>query len=144
MPFTKLLKPVVTKAHKTILIADHHSLDQAQLDLFNDLIKPFAFVIKRRADIFHPQTYPGSILLARSSQRFFLKSAILFLTRGRHTSIRNHQPLFRGNQPTIGQILFVRVVAPVSGGTKSGQNAFPIPLLQRVHGLSDQFAKLLR
>src|SRR5258708_3334162 len=97
MPFTKLLKPVVAKAHKTILRADHHPLDQAQFDVFNDLIKAFAFVIERRADIFYPLIYLERMLLAVSSKGLLLDSEVFFLTRGRHTSIGNHQPLLRGN-----------------------------------------------
>src|SRR5689334_11720185 len=102
MSFTKLLKPVVAKADKTILIADDHPLDQTEFDLLDDLIESLAFVIERRANIVHPLINVDAILLTIRSKRFLLKSKILLLTRRRHTGIGNHQPLLRGNQPTIG------------------------------------------
>src|SRR5260370_3279465 len=142
MPFTKLLKPVVAKAHKTILIADDHPLDQAQFDLLDDLIKSLAWVIERRAKIFHPMINFDDMLLTVSSKRFLLKSKLLLLPRRRHTRIHNHQPLLRGNQPAIGQIEFVRVVAAIRRATECRQDAFAIPFLQGIDRFPNQLAKL--
>ena len=46
MPLTELRKPIIAKAHKAILVADHQPFDQTQFDLFDDLIEAFAFVVQ--------------------------------------------------------------------------------------------------
>lgn len=95
MSLTELLKPIIAKANEPILTPDDHPRDFTQFDLFNDLIKASPLVIERGADVFHLLVDLDSMLLTVRAKRFFLHGEILFLARGRHTSIRNHQPLCR-------------------------------------------------
>ncbi len=118
MPFTKLLKPVIAKAHEPILIADNEPRYLSYFNLLDHLIEAFAFVVQRGASVFDPLIDFDPMFQAVGSQSFFLESQVFFLRGGRHTSIRDHQSLLGGNQPTILQVLFMRVVSPIRRTTK--------------------------
>ncbi len=64
MAITQLLKPAVCIAYKATLRADHQALNQAQFDVFDDLIKACACGIVCRSHIFHPLINGNGMFLA--------------------------------------------------------------------------------
>ena len=79
MSFTKGLKPVVAKPHKAIFVADHQPLHVTEFNLFNDLIKAFAFVVEGGANIFDPLIDFDVVFQAVGPKGVFLRGKIIFL-----------------------------------------------------------------
>src|SRR6266700_6017952 len=132
MTFAKVLKPVVAEADKAVLVGDDQATNLTQFDLLNDLIESFSFVIKRRTDIFYPLIHFDVMFKAVGAKGFFLGSEVFLLRRGGHASIRNHFALLGGDQTTILQKLFTRVVSPIRGAAEGMQDALAIPFLQGI------------
>ncbi len=84
------------------------------------------------------------MVLTVGAQRLFLDGKVFLLGGRRNTYIRNDFPLLRGNQPTILQVLFMRVIAAMRRATERRQDALAIPLLQGVDRFSNQLPKLSR
>ena len=84
MPLAEVLKPVVAEAHKAILGADHQPLDEAQFDLFDDLIEAFPLVVQSGPNIFDPLVNFDPVFQAVGPQGFLLESQVFFL-RGEDT-----------------------------------------------------------
>jgi len=76
MTITQLLKPAVSPAYKATLRADHQALNQAQFDVFDDLIKTCACGIACRAHIFHPQINGNDMFLATCPENERTRSVI--------------------------------------------------------------------
>jgi hypothetical protein len=79
MTLTERFKPIVTKTHEAIFVANDHPFDVTKFNLFNDLVKAFALVIECGANIFYSLINFDLILHTRRPKSVFLHEEVFFL-----------------------------------------------------------------
>lgn len=117
MTLTEGFKPVVAKADKAIFVADNQPFDVTEFNVFNDLVKAFAFVIECRANIFYPLINFNAMFQAMRPKSIFLEGEVFLLRWGGNTSIRDGFSLRTCYQTSVLEILIMRVVPTIGRGT---------------------------
>src|SRR5258708_39567672 len=129
VPFADGFKIAIAEPHESIPMSNENAPNLSKFYHLHEPIKLCAFVVETTANILHPFIDLERMLVTVDLKCLHLIDKIRLLGCTCYPRIGNRQSLFRCDHSTIGQILVMRIVAPVCRRAMGPQDAFAVPLL---------------